>query len=148
MPLAMDRLVVALLNTGAERPDPLETPLGTARWWASLAIPLPAIKPRFDAALSQALRSLREAAQAYASGDKAVSLTLTFRGDASDAILFEAAHAIRRAADDGTLRRTRQCAGRACGRYFLDETKNGSRRWCSLRCMERARAPRRRTISR
>lgn len=143
----MDRLVVALLNTGAERPDPLETPLGTARWWADLAIALPAMKPRFDAALSQALRSLRAAAQSVASGAQE-PLPLAFRGDASDAILFEVAHAIRRAVDDGTLRRVRQCTGRACGRYFLDETKNGSRRWCSLRCMERARAPRRRTISR
>lgn len=147
MPLAMDHLVVALLNTGREHPDPLEAPLGTARWWAGLNVALPALKPRFDAALSQALRSLRAAAQNYASGDRAPS-PVTFRGDSSDAILFEVAHAIRRAADDGTLHRLRQCTGRACGRYFMDETKNGSRRWCSLRCMERARAPRRRTISR
>ena len=147
MPLAMDRLVVALLNTGAEHPDPLETPLGTARWWAGLAVALPPMKPRFDGALSEALRELRVAARKYASGDHG-PLPVRFRGDATDAILFEVAHAIRRAADDGTLRRVRQCTGRACGRYFLDDTKNRSRRWCSLRCMERARAPRRRTISR
>lgn len=146
----MDHLVVALLNTAREAPDPLETPLGTARWWAALersgAFPLAASKPRFDAALASALRDLRAEAARLVGGEGALSLC--FRGDASDAVLFELIHALCRTAMEAGCGRIRECGSRACGRYFLDETKNGSKRWCSLRCMERARTPRRRTISR
>lgn len=145
MRLAMDRLFVSLLNTALERPDALETPVGAARWWAEARISV-AGKPRFDPALARALRSTREALLAMVEG-RDHALPLRFRGDSSDAIVFEILHAIRIAMNQGTLLRTRACAYQGCGRYFLDQTKNGSRRWCSLRCMERARAPRRRTIS-
>lgn len=151
MPLAMDRLVIALLNTGLEPVDPLETPLGAARWWSGvrgrLALPLAQGKPRFGSSLAAALARLRGEIERLLHG-REPRLTLAFRGDASDAILFELTHAACIAAADGTLNRIRRCASQPCGRYFLDETKNGSKRWCSLRCMERARAPRRRTISR
>lgn len=133
------------MNTAREVPDPLESPLGAARWWAAAGIALEA-KPRFDPALAAALRRLRSAIERGVSGAPC-PLPAEFRGDASDAILFEALHAARCAAADGRLRKVRVCAGQGCARYFLDETKNGSRRWCSLRCMERARSPRRRTIS-
>ncbi len=148
----MDRLLLSLLNTLSETPDPLESALGTARWWAALrrggpALPYAAGKPRFDASLARSLRELRTAlilAVDVGTGE----LPLLFRGDGSDAILFPLTYAACQAAAGEKLRRLRVCRSRACGRYFLDETKNGSRRWCSLRCMERARAPRRRTISR
>jgi predicted RNA-binding Zn ribbon-like protein len=147
----MDRLVVALLNTAVGNDDPLETPLGTARWWAGLpqrwGLPLEPARPRFDAALAAGLRELRTQIAALVSGRPA-TLPVRFRGDGSDAILFELAHAACLSSESGALERIRRCTGQPCGRYFLDETKNGSRRWCSLRCMERARAPRRRTISR
>ena len=146
----MDRLLIALLNTALEEPDPLETPLGTARWWSQTAPPANPLssggKPRFDAGLARAVRTLREDVLALAAGE-AHHLTPTFRGDGGDEMLFELAYAVRRALDDGSLRRIRRCPGPACGRYFADETKNRSKRWCSLRCMERARAPRRRTIT-
>lgn len=142
----MDRLLIALLNTRFENPDALETPLGAARWWSGAGVPVPG-KPRFDAALCAALRSVRAALDANLSG-KPAPLPTTFRGDASDGILFEVLHAARTTISAGGLGRTRRCGSQTCGRYFLDQTKNGSRRWCSLRCMERARAPRRRTISR
>lgn len=146
----MDRLVVSLLNTAADVPDPLETPLGTARWWAAAqgaapALPLPERKPRFDAALSSALRALRASLASRIAGE-GTELPLAFRADASDAILFTLTHAACSAIAGESIRRVRRCSGRACARYFLDRTKNGSRRWCSLRCMERARAPRRRTL--
>lgn len=149
----MDHLVVALLNTGSQAADPLETPLGAARWWAGVQSSVPPVatadgKPRFDGALAASLRSLRAALEAAMTGPEPQPLPLAFRGDASDAMLFAVSHAACTALADGTMKRIRRCSGRACGRYFLDETKNGSRRWCSLRCMERARAPRRRTIAR
>lgn len=142
----MDRLLLSLLNTRFQHPDALETPLGAARWWGSVDISLSG-KPRFDAALCSALRLLRSGLSSAVEGAE-VPLTCSFRGDASDGILFEVLHAARAAIEAGSPRRVRTCGGQGCGRYFLDETKNGSRRWCSLRCMERARAPRRRTISR
>jgi len=151
MRLAMDHLLVELLNTGSNGDDPLETPLGTARWWGALpqrnGSPAEPGKPRFDAALAARLRGLRSEVGALVSGD-ARTLPVLFRGDGSDAVLFELTYAVCAAYRSGTLKRIRRCSEQACGRYFQDETKNGSRRWCSLRCMERARAPRRRTISR
>jgi hypothetical protein len=147
----MDRRIVALLNTALEEPDPLETPLGAARWWSALQQgQVPVVtpgRPRFDAAFTEALRHLREEVSRLAASGGG-PLGVRFRGADADAILFEIAHAVCSAAADGTLKRTRRCVRQACARYFVDETKNGSRRWCSLRCMERARAPRRRTISR
>jgi predicted RNA-binding Zn ribbon-like protein len=39
------------------------------------------------------------------------------------------------------LRRVRRCAHPACVLYFLDGTKNGTRRWCDMRtCGNRANA--------
>lgn len=39
------------------------------------------------------------------------------------------------------LRRIRRCAHPACVLYFLDQTKNGTRRWCDMRtCGNRANA--------
>lgn len=138
--------MVSLLNTATEKPDPLETPIGVARWWAGLGIGLDC-KPRFDPPLAAALRSLRKTLQATLAG-RPEPLPLAFRGHPSDAILFEVLHAARAALGEGASRQLGTCTYRGCGRYFLDQTKNKSRRWCSLRCMERARAPRRRTISR
>ncbi|MHB0968554.1 MAG: CGNR zinc finger domain-containing protein [Thermoanaerobaculia bacterium] len=41
------------------------------------------------------------------------------------------------------LPRLRECAGRDCSRLFLDESKNGSRRWCSMAgCGNRAKVRR------
>lgn len=142
----MDHLVVSLLNTVRAEHDPLESAPGAARLWSGTGISLPG-KPRFDPGLASGLRALRAALEASLRGVEA-PLPLSFRADDADGVLFEILHAARTAMADGTLRRIRPCAGQECGRYFLDQTKNGSRRWCSMRCMERARAPRRRTISR
>lgn len=35
--------------------------------------------------------------------------------------------------DPALLARTRLCASRLCGWFYLDQTKNHSRRWCSMR---------------
>lgn len=41
------------------------------------------------------------------------------------------------------LSRLRECAGRDCSRLFIDESRNGSRRWCSMEgCGNRAKARR------
>jgi predicted RNA-binding Zn ribbon-like protein len=112
---------------------------------AAAALPLrPAGKPRFDAALAAELRHLRTALEAALDGAEATPLRFT--GTAADQVLFALAHAAAALLASERRSRLKRCARLACGAVFLDETKNGSRRWCSLRCMERARAPRRRTI--
>jgi predicted RNA-binding Zn ribbon-like protein len=41
------------------------------------------------------------------------------------------------------LERLRECAGRDCSRFFIDTSRNGSRRWCSMAgCGNRAKARR------
>jgi predicted RNA-binding Zn ribbon-like protein len=48
-----------------------------------------------------------------------------------------------------TLRRVRECASDSCSWLFLDMSKNGSRRWCSMEsCGNRAKAQRHRTRQR
>jgi predicted RNA-binding Zn ribbon-like protein len=43
------------------------------------------------------------------------------------------------------LHRVRECAGPDCGWLFMDTSKNGSRRWCSMEtCGNRAKARRHR----
>jgi predicted RNA-binding Zn ribbon-like protein len=40
----------------------------------------------------------------------------------------------------GPLNRVKMCAGQACGWIFLDETRNGRRRWCEMQvCGSRAK---------
>jgi predicted RNA-binding Zn ribbon-like protein len=47
------------------------------------------------------------------------------------------------------LRRVHECAGHDCSWLFLDMSKNGSRRWCSMEsCGNRAKAQRHRTRQR
>jgi predicted RNA-binding Zn ribbon-like protein len=46
---------------------------------------------------------------------------------------------------DGRLERLKQCPGDHCGWLFLDATKRGNRRWCSMReCGQDAKTARRR----
>jgi predicted RNA-binding Zn ribbon-like protein len=143
----MDHLLVSFLNTALERPDPFDSPMGAARWWASVQGSLRPLtmtvegKPRFDRVLLERLRALRAAVAYVRHG------AIAFTGSqAIDAVLFPIAHAAAAFLGSDRSSRLKNCRHERCSRYFLDETKNGSRRWCSLRCMERARAPRRRTI--
>lgn len=150
MVIAMDHIPLSLVNTRLETPDPLETPLGVARWWANLQPMMSAAaardaKPHFDVALAAELRALRRMVSGALTGRTAPQFRFT-GSPATDAVLFPIAHATLNLLSSKQAWRIRSCVLTACGRLFIDETKNGSRRWCSLRCMERARAPRRRTI--
>jgi predicted RNA-binding Zn ribbon-like protein len=163
-------LAIAFLNANGA----FEDPVSVARWWGAARVgasnpPLldpDSPKPRFDGALAAELRALHAAAleavdtrgrsAAAATGVLSAALALgslrlkgappalIFRAkDGPGAVLFPLAHAVASllAANDERLRR---CASEACLAYFWDGTKNGSRRWCRLSCMERVRAPRRR----
>jgi predicted RNA-binding Zn ribbon-like protein len=141
----MERLLVSFLNTRLASPDPLETGLEAARWWASVQSDLPRLrpalsgKPRFDGALLTAMREIRAAIAATAAGEPA-EFAFTGRPQ-TDAVLFPIVHAACGLFAGPRARRLKPCVRPRCGVLFLDETKNGSRRWCSLACMERARAP-------
>ena len=161
-------LAIAFLNASSA----FEDSVAAARWWAQARESAPEMllmddespKPRFNAELTGELRELHLAAkQLFASRDSAGAAaplsaglargTLRLKGtpprlvflasDAQGAVLFPLSHAIASllAASD---KRLRQCANGACSAFFWDGTKNGSRRWCRLSCMERVRAPRRR----
>ncbi len=146
----MERCVVSLLNTQFEAPDPLLTGPGVARWWlpaapSSATMVKGAAKPRFDAALARELRALRGQIETGLAQGKPPQTR--FSGSAAhDAILFAVAHAAVSLWERGEMERVRRCCAGDCGAFFFDRTKNASRRWCSLRCMERARSPRRRKV--
>ncbi len=50
---------------------------------------------------------------------------------------------------DGSATRLKQCPGDHCGWFFLDTTKRGNRRWCSMReCGQEAKDAQRRALRR
>jgi len=165
-------LTLAFLNAKNAFEDPLAAAhwWGGVRNGAFEALPLAgAPKPRFDSALAAELRKLQTAAletvgeltRGGRPSEASVAIvsgalrrgTMQLHGtppavaysvdEGAAAVLFPLALAIASliAAD---LSRLRRCANEPCAAYFWDATKNGSRRWCGLPCMERARAPRRR----
>lgn len=145
----MDHVVTALLNTALEDPDPLETAVGAARWWSEVnerdRSPVTVGgKPRFDAQMAASLRELRESLGIAVDGGTAA---VNFTGTAGDRVLFQIATAAVELFSGSGASRIKRCARSACRLLFLDTTKNRSRRWCTLRCMEKSRSPRRRTIA-
>ena len=61
-------------------------------------------------------------------------------------IAWSAAHVLQ---EPQTLRRVRECASDSCSWLFMDMSKNGSRRWCSMEsCGNRAKAHRHRARQR
>jgi predicted RNA-binding Zn ribbon-like protein len=165
-------LTLAFLNAKGAFEDPLAAAQwwGGVRNGAFEAPPLAgAPKPRFDASMALELRTLQTAAletvgevtRGGRPSEASVAVisgalrrgTMQLHGnppavaysvdESAAAVLFPLALAIASliAAD---LSRLCRCANESCAAYFWDNTKNGSRRWCGLPCMERARAPRRR----
>jgi predicted RNA-binding Zn ribbon-like protein len=53
--------------------------------------------------------------------------------DDLDRVVWEIAHATGRLVLSPRLARVRACAAGDCGWWFLDETKNRSRRWCDMK---------------
>ena len=60
-----------------------------------------------------------------------------------DAVLHPVVHAAADLLASGPLERVRECAAPACAWLFLDQSRNGSRRWCDMSvCGNRAKARR------
>jgi len=54
-------------------------------------------------------------------------------GDDLDRVLWEVARSAARLLTSSQLSRVRPCAAADCGWWFLDDTKNASRRWCDMK---------------
>lgn len=54
-------------------------------------------------------------------------------GDDLDRVLWEVARSASRLLTSAHLSRVRPCAAQDCGWWFLDDTKNASRRWCDMK---------------
>lgn len=54
-------------------------------------------------------------------------------GDDLDRVLWEIARTASRLLTSPRLARVRPCAAVSCGWWFLDDSKNGSRRWCDMK---------------
>jgi len=163
---------VAFLNAGAAFSDPAGAAQwwgGVHRQAADALRLRAASNPRFDLALTEELRMLQaassEALEAASQGRQPLESSLaTISGalargtprldgsppsltyvlaDGAGSVLLPLAFAVSSLLG-ADLRRLRRCADEQCAAYFWDNTKNRSRRWCRLACMERVRAPRRR----
>lgn len=79
----------------------------------------------------------RSLAAAYAHGRLVPHdgrLQWTYEGDDDvDRVVWEIAHATGRLVLSPRLARVRACAAGDCGWWFLDDTKNRSRRWCDMK---------------
>jgi predicted RNA-binding Zn ribbon-like protein len=53
--------------------------------------------------------------------------------DDLDRVLWEVSRSASRLLTSHSLSRVRPCAAEACGWWFLDDTKNASRRWCDMK---------------
>jgi predicted RNA-binding Zn ribbon-like protein len=54
-------------------------------------------------------------------------------GDDLERVLWEVARVVSRLLTSSRLARVRACAADDCGWWFLDDTKNASRRWCDMK---------------
>ena len=54
-------------------------------------------------------------------------------GEDLDRVLWEIARTASRLLTSPRLARVRPCAAATCGWWFLDDSKNGSRRWCDMK---------------
>jgi predicted RNA-binding Zn ribbon-like protein len=54
-------------------------------------------------------------------------------GEDLDRVLWEIARTASRLLTSPRLARVRPCAAETCGWWFLDDSKNGSRRWCDMK---------------
>jgi predicted RNA-binding Zn ribbon-like protein len=54
-------------------------------------------------------------------------------GEELDRVLWEIARAAARFVGSGLLRRVRACVASDCGWWFVDATRNHSRRWCEMK---------------
>jgi predicted RNA-binding Zn ribbon-like protein len=95
----------------------------------------------------------REVAAAHVAGELVQEADGTLCWQWDPGALATVRHTVANAASDllagAAAARIGQCAGVGCGWFFLDTTKRGNRRWCSMRdCGQDAKSARRRAAGR
>ncbi|WP_344021310.1 CGNR zinc finger domain-containing protein [Pseudonocardia kongjuensis] len=151
-PLTGEPLPLDLLNTrwseGGTEQDLLSTPDGVAAWLAGHGFAGPAGEP-VAAALREARAVMTELLDAPAAGTAAAfdrildrgrlrrgygpagAVTRPETGDPAWLPAWTAAEALLRLLETRP-ERVRRCAHDTCVLHFLDTTRNGTRRWCSM----------------
>ncbi len=100
------------------------------------------VPPRSLYALNRVLEASRFAAQLVQSGER-LALIERDTAPAPLAVLSPIALVAATLLAEVDRRRIRQCRSDRCGLWFLDTSKNGRRRWCSMAtCGNRAKAAR------
>ena len=93
--------------------------------------------PTLVASLSRRWRAARNRQQLVAA-ERGFELKLVSDGDDVDRLLWPIVMSAVELLTSDRLRLIRRCA--ECDWLFLDESKNGSRKWCKSRCGNRARS--------
>jgi len=60
------------------------------------------------------------------------ALTLQLHGDAAEKILWSVAYSAMQLLTGDSIGRVKECSDPRCGWLFLDTSRNGTRRWCSM----------------
>jgi predicted RNA-binding Zn ribbon-like protein len=114
-----------------------------------LLAPAAAVARREDclAVVTEELRQAYASAEVTRAGD---AFALTFAGDgALDQVLWPVVRSAVELLLGADRRRVKECAGDRCGWLFVDRSKAGRRRWCSMAsCGNRAKAQRHRDRAR
>ena len=102
------------------------------------------LRPAHDGGAAAAVtRELRQAAAHASLRPSGTGYEVVFEGDGLDRMLWPVVRSAAELAASPALRRVRECAGVDCGWLFLDTSKAGRRRWCSMEvCGNRAKARR------
>lgn len=160
-PLALD-LVNTEWNENGERQDLLARDDGVAQWLGEQGLAVPSQTETVRAALQEVRAVLRRCLASDDTDDEAVGAlnAILAKGcvvlalneqrpvervdidEAHRAAWLAARNYLRLRAEWG-YERIRACAHPECILYFLDQTRNGARRWCDMRtCGNRAKAKR------
>jgi len=114
---------------------------------SALLVARAAVRPLPTWAVEDLNRVLEASPQFARAAVRDQSMTVAIRWDARTPVahLGPVAHSAALLLSQADPRRLRRCADRACAHWFLDTSKGGRRRWCSMaRCGNRAKAERHR----
>jgi predicted RNA-binding Zn ribbon-like protein len=123
---------------GRRRADPPPRALRPALEFRDALYRVFAARVRGSAAPRDDLAVVERTIQAARRAERLVQIDGGFRWQAPPAqgverVLFPVALAAEALLVSPALERVRQCRGERCGWLFLDSSRNGTRRWCSMR---------------
>ena len=173
--LALDFINTRVRVRGRER-ELIETAVDLEQWWAEASRRYPGLEPlaipvsgtdlerlrafrnmlrehvssavdrgRFDPSLSAQVNDVLSHAHPYVTADESATRLDVRANDPRERILVAIAVAAANLVTQADAERLHRCGG--CILHFYDRTKSGTRRWCSTRCFDRARAQQRRATA-